>query len=47
MRAPGEAQGRERAKALWPDVLLWIVLPLFLLDLLLRRVSFGLRRVQV
>jgi Mg-chelatase subunit ChlD len=47
MRAPGDAQGRERAKPLWPEVLLWIVLPLFILDLLLRRVSFGLRRVQV
>jgi len=45
MTTPGDADGRTRTKALWPLVLLWILLPLLGLDLLLRRVSLGVRRV--
>lgn len=45
--APGEAKGRERERELWPQVLMWLTLPLLVIDLLLRRLSFGLRRVHV
>ncbi|EDM76653.1 hypothetical protein PPSIR1_18327 [Plesiocystis pacifica SIR-1] len=45
--APGRADGRTRTKALWPLVLVWLLLPLLALDLLLRRVSLGVRRVAV
>lgn len=34
---PAEAHGRQRTHPLWPWVLAWLVLPLFLLDLLVRR----------
>jgi hypothetical protein len=44
---PGDALGRTRTKPLWPLVLLWLLLPLLALDLLLRRVSLGVRRVSV
>ncbi|MFO7565989.1 MAG: VWA domain-containing protein [Enhygromyxa sp.] len=44
---PGEAGGRTRTKPLWPLVLLWLLLPLLAVDLLLRRVSLGVRRVAV
>jgi Mg-chelatase subunit ChlD/uncharacterized membrane protein len=34
---PAEAHGRQRTHPLWPFVLAWLVLPLFVLDLLIRR----------
>ncbi len=43
----GDPGGRERQKPLWPWVLAGMVLPLLIVDLLLRRVSFGTRRVTV
>lgn len=43
----GDPGGRERQKPLWPWVLAGLVLPLLIVDLLLRRVSFGSRRVTV
>ncbi|MGH1342238.1 MAG: VWA domain-containing protein [Nannocystales bacterium] len=43
----GDPGGRERQKPLWPWVLAGLVLPLLIFDLLLRRVSFGSRRVTV
>ncbi len=45
--SPGDPAGRTRNKALWPLVLLWLMLPLLALDLLLRRVSLGVRKVAV
>lgn len=45
--SPGDPQGRTRAKALWPLVLLWLLFPAMVLDLLLRRVSLGVRKVSV
>jgi Ca-activated chloride channel family protein len=44
---PGDPQGRTRTKALWPLVLLWVLFPMLVLDLLLRRVSLGVRKVSV
>lgn len=44
---PGDTGGRTRTKSLWPYVLWGLVLPLIVLDLLLRRVSLGVRRVNV
>ena len=44
---PGDPQGRTRTKSLWPLVLVWLLLPLLALDLLLRRVSLGVRKVSV
>jgi Ca-activated chloride channel homolog len=44
---PGDAGGRTRTKPLWPLVLLWLLLPLLAIDLLLRRVSLGVRKVAV
>ncbi|HLT40332.1 MAG TPA: VWA domain-containing protein [Enhygromyxa sp.] len=44
---PGDADGRTRTKPLWPLVLLWLLLPLLAIDLLLRRVSLGVRKVAV
>lgn len=44
---PGDPGGRERQKPLWPWVLAGLVLPLLIIDLLLRRVSFGTRRLSV
>jgi Ca-activated chloride channel homolog len=44
---PGDTEGRTRSKSLWPLVLLWLLLPLLGLDLLLRRVSLGVRKVSV
>ena len=44
---PGDADGKTRTKSLWPLVLLWLLLPLLALDLLLRRVSLGVRKVAV
>ncbi len=43
----GDPGGRERHKPLWPWVLAGLVLPLIIVDLLLRRVSFGSRKVSV
>ena len=43
----GDPNGRERQKPLWPWVLAGLVLPLLIVDLLLRRVSFGSRRLSV
>lgn len=47
LSTPGQAEGRTRAKPLWPYVLWTIVIPLLVLDLLLRRVALGRRRVPV
>ncbi len=47
VESEGDANGRERSKPLWPYVLAGLVFPLLLLDLLLRRVSFGSRRLAV
>lgn len=44
---PGRAEGRVRQKAVWSYVLWGIFLPLMALDILLRRVSLGVRRVSV
>ena len=44
---PGDANGRTRTEALWPLVLVWLLLPLLAVDLLLRRVSLGVRKVAV
>ncbi|MBC8073150.1 MAG: hypothetical protein IAG13_32810, partial [Deltaproteobacteria bacterium] len=43
--APGEPEGRLRVLPLWPHVLWALLLPIFLLDLFSRRVSFGTRRL--
>ena len=45
LAAPGDADGRTRNKPLWPYVLWALVVPLFVLDLLLRRIALGRRRV--
>lgn len=45
LQTPGRADGRTRAKPLWPTVLWALVVPLLVLDLLLRRVALGRRRV--
>lgn len=45
--SPGNAGDRTRTKPLWPLVLVWVLLPLLIVDLLLRRVSLGVRRVSV
>lgn len=45
--SPGDAGGRTRTKPLWPLVLIWLMLPLLALDLFLRRVSLGVRKVSV
>jgi Ca-activated chloride channel family protein len=45
LTTPGQADGRTRAKPLWPYVLWALVIPLLILDLLLRRVALGRRRV--
>ncbi len=45
--APGEAGGRTRMDPLWPEVLLGLVLPIWLLDLVVRRVALGRRRLAV
>ena len=45
LSAAGDAGGRTRAKPLWPLVLWGLVVPLLVLDLLLRRVALGRRRV--
>lgn len=47
LSTPGEAEGRTRAKPLWPYVLWIVVIPLLVFDLLLRRVALGRRRVLV
>jgi hypothetical protein len=44
--APGDSQGRTRSKALWSTVLLFLFLPLLFVDLALRRVSFGVRKLR-
>ena len=44
---PGDPGSRTRSKPLWPVVLWGLVLPLLLLDLFVRRISFGVRRVEV
>ncbi len=45
LETPGDAGGRTHAQAIWPLVLWGLVLPLLLLDLLLRRVAFGNRKL--
>ncbi|MCR9165135.1 MAG: VWA domain-containing protein [Nannocystaceae bacterium] len=47
IESPGDPGGRERQKPLWPWVLAGLVLPLLIVDLLLRRVSLGTRRLAV
>ncbi len=47
LRSPGQADGRTRDKPLWPYVLWALVVPLLVLDLLLRRVSLGRRRQRI
>ncbi|NVB40424.1 VWA domain-containing protein [Pseudenhygromyxa sp. WMMC2535] len=42
---PGDPGGRTRTKSLWPLVLVWLLLPLLAVDLLLRRVSLGVRKI--
>jgi Mg-chelatase subunit ChlD len=44
--SPGRADGRLRTEAIWPMVLVWLTLPLLILDLFLRRISFGLRKIR-
>jgi len=44
LSAPGDADGRTRAKPLWPMVLWGFLLPLLVLDLALRRISLGRRK---
>lgn len=44
---PGDPRGRTRDDALWPTVLWALLLPLFALDLLVRRLSLGDRRVKL
>jgi Ca-activated chloride channel homolog len=45
LATPGDAGGRTRAKPLWPHVLWAVLLPLLVLDLFLRRITLGRRRV--
>ena len=45
LTAPGDPKGRTRVRALWPEVLWAILLPLLLLDPFLRRISLGSRRL--
>jgi hypothetical protein len=44
---PGDPRGRTRQRPLWPVVLWTLVVPILVLDLLLRRIAFGRRRVNV
>jgi uncharacterized membrane protein len=46
IETPGDPKGRMRSRPLWPEVLWGLVLPLLVLDLLLRRVSLGVRRIE-
>ncbi|MCH9680610.1 MAG: VWA domain-containing protein [Deltaproteobacteria bacterium] len=46
LETPGQADGRTRDKPLWPYVLWGLVVPLFVFDLLLRRIALGRRRIQ-
>lgn len=45
LRSAGDADGRERKHPLWPLVVAFLVLPMAVIDLLLRRVSLGTRRL--
>ncbi len=45
LTTPGDANGRTHAQPLWPIALWGLVLPLLLLDLLLRRIAFGNRKL--
>ncbi|MEM6291688.1 MAG: VWA domain-containing protein [Myxococcota bacterium] len=47
LQTDGDPNGRERQKPLWPYVLAFLALPLLLVDLLLRRISFGARQLTV
>lgn len=44
---PGDPRGRTRDDALWPTVLWGLLLPLFALDLLVRRISMGQRNLRL
>ena len=44
---PGEPRDRLRVQPLWPYVLAFLMLPLLLLDLLVRRISLGSRRLAI
>ncbi|MCB9702319.1 MAG: VWA domain-containing protein [Myxococcales bacterium] len=46
LEAPGESRGRMHTRALWPYVLWALALPLLALDLILRRLAFGRRRLR-
>lgn len=45
--SPGEPRDRLRVQPLWPLVLAFLMLPLLLLDLLVRRISLGSRRLAM
>ena len=47
LETPGDPGGRTRSKPLWPHVLWGLLIPLLIVDLLLRRVTLGTRRVSV
>ncbi|TPV96322.1 MAG: VWA domain-containing protein [Myxococcales bacterium FL481] len=47
VKRPGQASGRTKDTPLWPMVLWGLTLPLFVLDLALRRITWGRRRVTV
>lgn len=42
LQAPGDSKGRTRIEPLWPWVLWGLVLPLFAIDILLRRITLSL-----
>jgi Ca-activated chloride channel homolog len=45
LATPGDSGGRTHAKPLWPHVLWALLLPLLVLDIFLRRITLGRRRV--
>jgi hypothetical protein len=45
LATPGDPDGRMRSKPLWPYVLWALLVPLLILDLMLRRVTLGTRRL--
>jgi Ca-activated chloride channel homolog len=45
LATPGDAGGRTRVKPLWPYVLWALLLPLLVLDIFLRRITLGRRRL--
>jgi hypothetical protein len=47
LRTPGRPEGRTRNEPLWPTVVWMLVVPFVLVDLLLRRLALGRRRIPV